>query len=120
MRISTQLVLFFIFFNAGAGMLVSTGVAADLGIDAQTNAPDQLDQASNAAENARPGQAGATLFGLYTRLSNVVQTIYNTLFPGMAMLKRTPVPGFFIDFVSSGLSIIAFVNVASFLRGAEL
>jgi len=120
MRISTQLVLFFIFFNAGAGMLVGSGVAADLGIDAQTNAPDELDQASTAAENAQPGQAGATLFGLYARLANITQTIFNSLFPGMAMLKRTPIPGFFIDFVSSGLSIIAFVNIASFLRGTEL
>jgi hypothetical protein len=117
MRISTQLVLFFVFFNAGAGMLGGTGVADDLGINAPTDTPEEFDQAQQTAENAPTGQGtGATLFGLYATLASGFNTLYATILPGMNMLKRTPIPGFIIDFFSTGIVFIGFVNLASFLR----
>lgn len=121
MRVSVQIVLFLIFFNAGAQMIISAGVAADLGIDPHVSESDELDQAEQEANNFDTGSGfGDTLFGMYNALADTVTTILNAIFPGLAMLKAAGVPGFFADFIFAGASLYSALDLIGFLRSGGL
>lgn len=125
MRVSVYIVLFLLFFNGGAELLIDTGVAGDMGIDPATGNDEKLEKASEDARNVDPGTGtGGTLFGMYNALASTVGTIFDTIFPGAAMLKAA-VPGgsafnAFINFLFTGASIIVGLDTVAFFRGYEL
>ena len=125
MRVSVYIVLFLVFFNGGAEMLIDTGVADDMGIDPTTGNDEQLEQADREARHVDPGTGtGGTLFGLYNALATTVRTVFNTVFPGAAMLKAS-LPGgtalnAFIDFLFAGASIIVGLDTVAYFRGYTL
>jgi hypothetical protein len=121
MRISTLIVLFFVFMNAGAFMLQSTGVAAHMGVNAETGDPSEIQQAQDAAENINTGNnVGGTLFAMYNSLVGVVESIFAAMFPGAQMLSNLGVPDWFTAYLFSGATIITGVDVIGFLRGSNL
>jgi len=121
MRISTLIVLFFVFMNAGAGMLQATGVAAHMGINAETGNPDEIQQAQDAAsEIDTGGSVGGTLFAMYNALVGTVEQIFVAVLPGARMLSNLGAPGWFTAYLFSGATIVTGVDVIGFLRGSNL
>lgn len=121
MRVSVWIVLFLLFFNAGAGMLINQGVADDMGIDPATGNDERLEQANESASNINPGSGtGGTLFGLYNALAQTLETIFNAVMPGAAMLKAAGFPNFFVDFLFTAAFIIVGLDTIAFFRGYEL
>jgi len=120
MKMSTQLTLFFVAFNALAGVFVATGVAADLGINAETGEPQQFEQLS-AKDNVRMGNSvGGTLFGMYNVLTQQVATIFYAVAPGFRMLRNF-VPNLWVDvFLSPIASVIVTKDIIAFARGGDL
>lgn len=125
MRVSVYIVLFLLFFNGGAELLIDTGVAADMGIDPGTGNDEKLEKAQEDSRTVDPGTGtGGTLFGMYNAIGSTVETVFNTVFPGAAMLKAAISGGAafnaFIDFLFLGASIIVGLDTVAFFRGYSL
>jgi hypothetical protein len=120
MKMSTQLTLFFLAFNALAGVLIGTGVAADLGINAATGDPQAFDQLA-AEDQVRMGNSvGGTLFGMYNVLTQQIATIFYAIAPGFRMLRNF-VPTIWVDgFLSPIASVIVTKDIIAFARGVDL
>lgn len=115
----TTLVVFFVAFNLLAGVLMSTGAAAALGMDTTVGGDDAVDKRVNQADDVSTGSGlGDTLFGMYNVLSSQIGNFFGVIFPGLEMVERAGVPGFITDGILAPLFGIAiFVDVVSFLRG---
>lgn len=121
MRVSIYIALFLVFMTAGANMLISTGVAAEMGIDPATGNDEQIDHANdNASEIDAGSGTGGTLFGMYNSIAQPLGSIYDIVTAGPAMLKLTPIPNAFIDFLFAGATIIVGLDTIAFFRGYEL
>jgi len=119
----TTLVIFFVAFNLFAGMLMSTGVAATLGLDANVGGDDAVDKRTGEmSEDVTSGPGGgSTLFGMYNVLSNQISGFFGLIFPGLNMLNRAGVPGFITyGFLAPLFSLMSAIGVVSFLRGWDL
>jgi hypothetical protein len=120
MRISVYIVLFFVFFNAGAVMLDETRTEEALGISAETGNPDELQQAQSSAQKVSASNSDTgTLFTFYTTLSSVFNSIVNIL-PAASMLVNVGTPQWFVNFVFAGAPIIVGIDILSVARGFNL
>lgn len=121
-KASVYIVLFLISFNASAAMLDATGVADDLGLSTSPNEPEELQKAQQESKEFSPGQGGAaTLFGLYGSLAGVLETIFNAMMPGAAMLKNAGLPEFYVHFAFTLATLVPALDLVSFLRsGGDL
>lgn len=123
----TTLVIFFLAFNLFAGMLMSTGVAGTLGLDANVGEDDKVDEHEKSAEDVASGNGlGSTLFGMYNILSSQLGSLFGFIFPGLRMLRRAGVPAFITGsenqagFLPPLFSVMMGIGVMSFLRGWDL
>lgn len=120
MRISTQLTLFFVLFNGIAGVFVVTGVAADLGINAETGQPEQFEEITSKNEVQTGSAVGDTLFGMYNALGRQVGTILYSVTPGFQMLKIW-LPDVWIDWILQPVAIlIVTIDILGYMRGTRL
>lgn len=120
MRISVQLLLFFVFMNAFAGALTATPIAGDLGINPDPGGDEKLEQADAEAEEfASSNSGGDTLFGLYNALAGVLEGLINTL-PAIGMMKNAGAPAWLVNYGFAGYSIIIGLDVAGYLRTGGL
>lgn len=120
MRITVQILLVFVFMNAFAGMLQTTGVADDLNVNPQPGGDEKLDQINNETENFESGGGGGeTLFGLYNTLAGVLDAIVDTL-PALAMMKNAGAPDFIVNYGFAGYSIITGLDIAGYIRSGGL
>lgn len=115
----TTLVVFFIAFNLFAGMLMGTGVAATLGIDANVGGDEAVDSAVKNSKDVSTGTSlGSTLFGMYNVLASGLSDVTDTIFPGLLMLERSGVPTWITHgFLAPLFSFTIFIDFVSFLRG---
>jgi hypothetical protein len=121
MRISTIIVLFVVFTNAGALMLQTTGAADVMGINAETGADDEVQEAQNAAKAVDTGNAaGGTLFAMYNSLLNTVEAIFTAISPAAQIMSNIGVPTWFTSYLFSGMTIVTAVDIISWLRGSDL
>lgn len=115
----TALVVFFVAFNLFATVLMSTGVAGAIGLDATVGGDDVVNQrVENAQEVSTGSSTGSTLFGMYNVLSGQLSDFFGVVMPGLNMLERAGVP----PFITGGLlgplfSVLIFIDIVSFLRG---
>jgi hypothetical protein len=120
-RITTTLTLFFIIFNVWAGILMSTGVAPMIGMDAEVGADRQIESTTNDARNVSTGTGlGSTLFGMYNVLSSGAADIFDLMFPGLVMLQRAGVPDYLTKLMGPLFVAIFATDMLSFLRGFDL
>ena len=119
----TTLAIFFLSLSLFSGVLISSGVAATIGIDGnvQNNqAADQVqDNVTQATQTGSPGDQ--TLFGLYNVLATQLSKVLGIFNPGLVLLSNAGVP----DFLVNGLlipvvSLVKFIGIVSFLRGWDL
>lgn len=115
----TTLVVFFIAFNLFAGMLMATGVASMMGLNAEVGGDDAVNKRVQNSEDVDSGTStGDTLFGMYNVLSTQLGGFFGAIFPGLNMLNRAGVPQFITGgFLGPLFSIAIFVDIVSFLRG---
>ncbi len=120
----TTLVIFFVAFNLFAGMLLTTGVAGMLGVDANVGEDKKINQTTQNAEDVSSGTStGSTLFGMYNVLAGQLgkNGFFGTLFPGLRMLHRSGVPMFITEgFLGPLFSMMMAIGMVSFLRGWDL
>lgn len=130
MRISTQLAVFFIAFNAFAGMLVGMGVADDLGLNMETGNPQQIEDATKNKcqeqsdsntdiEVCLGNSVGGTLFGMYNQVTQQAGKIFYSIAPGFAMLKNF-LPNAIVDPFSTIAALFIIVDLLSYARGFNL
>lgn len=120
MRISAQLLLFFIFMNAFAGVLGAQGIAADMGINPSPGGDDALDQIEdNATAFESTNSGGDTLFGLYNGLAAVLESLVNLL-PAIDMLKNAGAPTWLVNYGFAGYGTVIGMDIAGYLRNGGL
>jgi len=121
MRVSIYLVMFLLFFNGGYVMLEQTGAADTMGIDPAEGNDEQFEEAKDASRNVNPGNGlGSTLFAMYNSLAGVLETIFNTIFPGAEMLKANGFPDFAINYSFGAAPIIIALDIIGYFRGYSL
>lgn len=118
------LAFFFISLSLFSQMLVSTGVASDLGLDARAGGDDAVDDVRSETGDTDTGApTGSTLFGLYNVLSSQLASVLGVINPGLRMLYNVGVPAFLVGGPSTvGLlpplaTFVKFVGIVMFLRG---
>lgn len=121
-RASTQLVIILLLLNASAVIVAQSGIGAALDIDPQPGNEEQIEAANETARNDLSTSQGTldTLFGMFTSTASTLETIYNTIFYGPAMLKNLGVPWWITDTFSAGLAIIVAVDIVHALTGRVL
>jgi len=121
MKMSVQITLFLVCFNAFGGLLVATGVAGDLGINVQQQGNQVVERATVEEPDLGSGNGlQNTLFGMYNTLTQQVSDIMWAITPGFQMLKAY-VPDMWIDFVLYPVSsIIVGKDMIAFARGTDL
>lgn len=119
-RALVVLTVFFISFNLFAGLLMSSGAAATLGIDATVGEDQATDDLTNENDLATGSPTSGTLFGLYNVVSSQLAGFFEYIFPGLRMIGRFGVPNEIINMLGGVFSVITPIGVASFLRGFNL
>jgi len=120
MKMSTQLTIFFVAFNALAGVVVGMGVAEDLGINAETGDPAQLEELGENDDINLGNNVGGTLFGMYNVLTQQVGALFYSIAPGFAMLRNF-LPNIWIDvFLSPIATVVVTKDLLGFARGGDL
>lgn len=121
MRISTQILLFFIMMNAAANLLVVSGVASDWGIAPDVGGDDALIEAEQTAEEVQASRGtGSTLFTVFSLAADFVRSVYAVVFAGPVMLENAGVPGWLTTFVAAPLQVIVSVDVLYALSGRDI
>jgi len=122
-RPMVTMAVFLLAFSLFGQMLMSTGVAATIGIDTNVGAEETTSEVTAAAnESTETGSStGDTLFGLYNVLSVQIGDILNILNPGMTMLENAGVPDPIVNSLLQPLAtVIKAIGIISFLRGWDL
>jgi hypothetical protein len=114
----TTLVIFFVAFNLFAGVLMSTGAAAAIGIDADVGGDEAVTQRTGDTEVQGGSGQGDTLADLRNVLVGQVSDLFGVIFPGLAMLERIGVPNYITGGILGPLfSVMITIAVLSFFRG---
>lgn len=112
--------IFFVAFNAIAGIAVGMGVAQELNINAETGNPQQLERATEQTEPDLGSNVGSTLFGMYNQLTSQIGTIFYSIAPGFAMLRNF-IPNLWVDLLLSPVaSLVVSKDLIAFARGTDL
>jgi hypothetical protein len=118
----TTLAVFFLTFNLFAGLIMTSGVGAMLGITANVGGDERVEESVSQAEESRTGSpTGSTLFGMYNVLVQSVSVLAGTITAGPTMLRRAGVP----TMITTGIlqpmfTVVMGIGVVSFLRGWDL
>jgi CheY-specific phosphatase CheX len=117
------LAVFFLSLSLFSQMLISTGVAATIGLDGQVGGENAAEEVTDTTESeVESGAAtGDTLFGLYNVLASQVSEVLGIFNPGLRMLDNAGVPDPIINgFLMPIVSLVKFVGIVSLLRGWDL
>jgi len=114
----TTLVVFFVAFNLFAGVMVSTGVADMLGMDASVGEDSAVDGVADGQDLDTGSATDGTLFGSNNVIGAQLTNIFGVVFPGLRMLERAGTPNFITGAILGPLfSLFTVFSVASFVRG---
>jgi len=120
LKILETLVVFFLVMNLFSGVLISTGAAADVGLEGQltTGGDENVNNARDTTENVSTGApTGQTLFGLYNVLAKTLGEIRQVAFGGPAMLYNLGVPGALTGMAEVLIGFTYAFALIKFLRG---
>jgi len=116
--IMTTLVVFFVSFNLFAGVMVSTGVADMLGMDATVGEDDAVSDVAGGQDLDTGSATDGTLFGSNNVIGAQLTKLFGVVFPGLRMLERAGVPSFLTGALLGPLfSLFTVFSIASFVRG---
>jgi len=126
-RATTVFIVFFVAMNLFAGVFLSTGIAASLGMDDRIQTSDQVSQevddrrAEDGAEIDTGAGTGTTLFGLYNSVLGGFIGLFENVLPALKLLAYAGVPTWITGTLFGGmLGIVATIDGLSFVRGYDL
>lgn len=114
------LVVFFMGMNVFAGMLITSGAAADIGLEGQVyvGGDENVDTASDELDSVSSGdETGNTLFGMYNVLARTLGELRAVAFGGPQMLANAGVPTVITGPLTMIIGVVYGVGVLKFLRG---
>lgn len=117
MKMSTQVAIFFIAFNALAGIMGATGVSDDLGLNTETGVDDLQQTNTNISID---NTAEENLKAIRREVTEKASGVFNAVLPGMKMLKIW-VPDLWVNYLLTPLgTFFVAKDIAAFLRGTDL
>lgn len=112
---------FMFFLNAVPGLMVASGISADMGVTPAVSGGDNIEDANAAAKSFQPsGGFGSTLFSLYTSAGGFVQTILGVLIGGELMFISLGVPKWLVVFMFAPKYLIVFGTLIYVVVGRRL
>lgn len=117
------MIVFFLSLNAFAGMMVTSGVGADIGLSGQlqTGGDQAAQQAQDESQEISTGApTGSTLFGLYNVLGGTLGDLAVIVFGGPAMLNNLGVPNPITGLLATIISVVYAIGLMQFLRGFSI
>lgn len=119
MRLSLKITVFLVLLNASAGLVTGMGVADEMGVSPNPGGGDQVEAANSTASNvsAQQSSQGQTLFGVFTSLGNIFNTVFGLVFAGPTMLANIGIPGPIVTFLFAPAYIIVAADIAYILSG---
>lgn len=119
--VAVSVVVLMIFLNAGPGVLMASGVAADWGIVPSVSGGQSIDSGNQAMQNIEAsGGFGQTLFGLYTTVTGPFKTLLGVVTAGPIMLASIGLPGWLVTFIFAPQYLIVGGAVIYVLAGRLL
>lgn len=121
-KLLPALAIFALALNLWAGVMMSSGAAATMGIDTAVGGDDAVEQSQEQAEGFRSGApTGSTLFGMYNVLSGVLSTLAMPVTALPTMLRRAGTPTVITNALLRPILITVYaLGTVSFLRGYSL
>lgn len=121
MRPSTRIVIFLVFFNLAASMVMASGLGAAWGVAPNPGGDDEIDAANAEAEQVEPsGGFGETLFMMYNSIADTFNAIVRVVFAGPTMLTNVGIPAWFTTFLFGPMYILVGLDIMYALTGREL
>jgi len=126
-RATTIFIVFFVAMNLFAGVFLSTGIAASLGMDDRIQQSDQVSdtvddrRAEDGAEIDTGAGTGATLFGMYNAVLGGFIGLFEGVLPALKLLAYAGVPSWITGTLIGGMfGIVASIDGLSYVRGFDL
>jgi hypothetical protein len=108
--------VFLLFLNAAAAVLVSSGVAADWGVQPNPGGDEELSSANQTAASFEPsGGAFQTLFSMYTSVTDTFSNVIGVATAGPRMFANLGVPGWLTTFLFAPLYILVAIDLVYLL-----
>lgn len=121
MKITTSVVLFYVWLTAGANLLVEIGFADALGIALQTTAGESFGEAVAALGDIQAGGLSAeSLLGVFTVISNSVQAFLVALTMGPRFMLNLGIPSVFVVFIHAPIGLLGARLLIYTLSGREI
>lgn len=116
-----KVTVWLICLNAAAVMLTASGVAADLGISADTVASQEIQDLNDSMEElATDASLGETLFNVFTSGIDFFQVALTLPFEGPSMLIAIGLPVWLVGFAFAPQYLVVGTTAYYILSGREL
>lgn len=121
MKITTSVVMFYLWLTAAANLIEVTGVASAMGVDTGVHAGDRLHDAVSALGQVQGGGGAAeSLLGVFNLISNSVWTFTSALSAGPRILSGLGIPIEIVIFLHAPVALFAARLGIYALSGREL
>jgi len=108
MRITTSVIMFWLWFMASAALLEATGVAQSMGVSTTLGAGAGLQTAVQGASTISAGGISAqSMVGIATIVTGMAQTLTGGLTAGPRIMANVGIPPAFIAFLHAPIALLA-------------
>jgi len=119
-RMIELLIVFALSVNLFAGIMITSGAAADVGLDGALNTGGDKavnDAQSESSDLSTGAPTGSTLFGMYNVLAGFLGTVRGVVFGLPAMLYNLGTPSWLTEPMEVVFGVVYALGIAKFLRG---
>lgn len=121
MKITTSVILFYVWLTSAANLVESTGLASAMGISTSTSAAAEINNAVEALGNVSGGGVAAeSLLGVFTVLASSVQAFTAALTAGPRLMSSLGIPLPIVVFLHAPVALLAARLGIYALSGREL
>ena len=118
MRRTWAIVVFLIFFDAGAVLLEVTGTTAAWGVESPTGTVDALTDAQQAMNGLQAsGGLADTLFGSFAAAASAVEAVGRAVIAGPLLLSSAGIPEPFVAFLFAPAALVIGRGILHALTG---
>jgi hypothetical protein len=112
------LLFFFVSLNLIAAAMLSTGVAASMGLEGAVSDSDEVSERADTGDLQSGAPTSDTLFGLYNVVTSQLTGLFAAIYPGLNILARIPgFPDWVITILGGAISVVISFAAISFIRG---
>lgn len=120
-RVTTTILILMVLMNGTVGIMESSGLSDDLGVELAPGIGDEIDSAvSKAQDGFSTGGIGSTLFGLFAAAGGFFNAFLKTVFAAPSMFMNLGFPEWFVVPIFVPLYIISMFEVVYAFTGREL